>query len=112
MFDYLQPHDGPVIPGLEAHEKVYAKDQPQYRPVRTLPGESGSSAIMRYSLTPEQRKALADGADLYLEIFHFRGPLAPHRMMLADAPKSEDRDYIAWWKAQTRGTYPVAKGEE
>ena len=107
MFDYLMSHDGPVVDGLEQFETVYAKDQPQYIPLRTLPGENGDSAISRFSPTPEQRKAVAEGADIYLEILHFRGPLAPSRLMVMSEPKPEATHFKAWWRVQTKGSYPL-----
>ena len=110
MFDYLTLHDGPVVDGLEQHETVFAKDQPQYLPMRTLPGENGNSAIARFHLTDEQRKAVADGADIYLEILHFKGPLAPSRLMVMSDPEPDARYFQIWWKTQTKGTYPVAQG--
>jgi hypothetical protein len=107
MFDYLTSHDGPVVKGLEQHETVYAKEQPQYLSLRTLPGEDGNSAISRFHLTDAQRKAVAEGADIYLEILHFRGPLAPSRLMVMSEPEESGALFHLWWKAQTRGTYPV-----
>lgn len=107
MFDYLMSHDGPVVDGLEKFETVYAKDQPQYRPLRTLPGENGNSAISRFHLTDEQRKAIAEGADIYLEIVHFKGPLAPSRLMVMSDRKSDETHFFRWFRAQTKGTYPV-----
>ena len=107
MFDYLALHDGPVVDGLEQYEKVYAKDQPQYQPVRTLPGENGNSAIYRFHPTEAQRKALSEGADLYLEIFHFKGPLAPSRLMVMSEPDKSSDAFKGWWRTQTRGTYPL-----
>ncbi|MDB5358810.1 MAG: hypothetical protein JWO51_107 [Rhodospirillales bacterium] len=109
MFDYLKPHDGPVVAGLEEHETVFAKDQPQYLPLRTLPGEDGNSAISRFHLTDAQRKAVAEGADIYLEIVHFRGPLAPSRMMVMSEPGEGATRFQEWWKSQTKGPYVVAK---
>lgn len=104
MFDYLTQHDGPVVAGLEKHETVYAKDQPQYIPLRTLPGEHGNSAISRWHLTDEQRKSIADGADIYLEILHYKGPLAPCRVMVMSEP-ADDEIFRQWWKVQTKGMY-------
>jgi len=110
MFDYLSPHNGPVIVGLEQFENVYAKNQPQYNPLRTLPGENGDSAIARFHLTEAQRKAVAEGADIYLEILHYKGPLAPTRMMVLSEPPDQEgaRNLARWWKAQTKGTYDVS----
>ncbi|NGO50483.1 hypothetical protein [Allomesorhizobium camelthorni] len=104
MFDFVEPHSGPVVVGLEKFETVYAKDQPQYRPLRTLPARNGTSAISRFHFTDAQRKAIADGADLYLELLHFGGPLAPSLMMIMSEPADTD-DFRLWWKAQTNAPY-------
>ena len=106
MFDVLKSHDGPVVIGLEKYEKVYAKDQPQYLPLRTLPGRDGDSAIARFHLTDVQRKAIAEGADIYLELLHFRGPLAPSLLMVMSEPV-DSYNFRHWWKAQTRGPYQI-----
>ncbi|TJW14331.1 MAG: hypothetical protein E5W82_10150 [Mesorhizobium sp.] len=106
MFDFLNPHDGPVVIGLEEFETTYAKNQPQYRPLRTLPGRNGDSAISRFHFTDAQRQAIAEGADLYLELLHFRGPLAPSLIMIMSEPADTDA-FRAWWRAQTSGAYPV-----
>ncbi|TIT90378.1 MAG: hypothetical protein E5W41_00180 [Mesorhizobium sp.] len=106
MFDILNPHDGPVVVGLEQFETVYAKDQPEYRPLRTLPGRKGNSAISRFSLTDAQRKAIAEGADIYLELLHFRGPLAPSLLMVMSEPP-DTNDFRSWWRVQTDGPYPT-----
>jgi len=58
--------------------------------LRTLPGERGMSAITRWELTPEQREAVANGADILLEVHHFGGPLAPVRMMILDQSHIEE----------------------
>jgi len=107
MFDYLTLHDGPVVGGLEQYETVFAKNQPQYLPMRTLPGENGNSAIARFHLTDEQRKAVADGADIYLELLHYKGPLAPSRLMVMSDPKPDATHFKEWWKVQTKGAYPI-----
>jgi hypothetical protein len=85
MFEYLSPADKPVIEELKEHEIVFAKDQPQYIPLRTLASRTSDRRVMsRWTLTPEQRKAVADGADIYLELWTFGNPLQPIRMAVAD----------------------------
>lgn len=106
MFDFVDPHDGPVVVGLERFETVYAKDQPQYRPLRTLPGRNGDSAIARFHFTDAQRKAIAEGADAYLELLHFRGPLAPSLLMVMSEPADTD-NFRLWWRAQTAAPYQL-----
>jgi len=113
MFDIVQPHDGPVVVGLEKFETVFAKDQPQYRPLRTLPGRQGDSAIARFHFTDAQRRAIAEGADIYLELLHFGRPLAPSLLMVMSEPPDTD-NFKLWWKAQTSATYelnPASKSE-
>lgn len=80
--DYLKPKDGPVVEGREAEEVVFAKDQPEYIPLRTLvyetyPGSKDIRVISRWTLTPEQRQAVLDGADIYLTCLTFGRPLQP-----------------------------------
>lgn len=111
MFDYLHSFSGPVIPGLELHERVYAKDQPQYRPLRTLAGRNGDSAIARFTFSEAQRKAIAEGADVYLELLHFGGPLAPSSIIIMSEPPDTD-DFRRWWIAQTKAPYQIEQKSE
>ena len=84
FFEYLSPADRPVIDGLEAHEVVYAKDQPEYIPLRTLKGKTQDGRVMsRWGFTPAQRKAVAEGADVFLTLLTFPGPLQPITMAVA-----------------------------
>lgn len=95
MFTYLQPKDGPVIDGLEAKEVVYAKDQPEYIPLRTLVGNDKQRRVLsRWSPTAEQRLAIADGADIYLQLLTFGKPLQPILMLVSDG-KWEDWEKIS-----------------
>jgi hypothetical protein len=87
MFEYLKPAQRPVIDGLEEHEVVYAKDQPQYLPLRSLRSNNRNVDVMsRWTLTPEQRKAVADGADIFLTLMTFGNPLQPILMAVSDNP--------------------------
>lgn len=89
--DYLYPHDGPVIEGLEHIEVVYAKDQPEYIPLRTLRSADGQGRVFsRWTPTPEQREAIADGDDIFLELFTFGHPLQPIRMMIGDGKENTE----------------------
>ena len=105
MLSYLEPKDGPVVAGEEQRERVYAKDQPQYKPLRTLvsPWPEGS-VLSRWEPTPEQRLAIAGGADIFLSLYTFHGPLAPSLMFIA---KDEDAGAILG----TLGLLPTEKGE-
>lgn len=86
MFDYLSPKDGPVIDGMERQEIVYAKNQPEYIPLRTLCNSDDQmcGVVSRWSLTDRQRKLIADGADIFLELSTFHQPLQPIRMAIGD----------------------------
>jgi hypothetical protein len=90
MFEYLYPAERPVIDALEAHEVVYAKDQPEYIPLRTLCGNTPESPVLsRWTLTPEQRKAVAEGADIFLQLLTFGNPLQPIVMAVSDNPNPD-----------------------
>lgn len=85
MFDYLQPKNGPVVEGLEDQEIVYAKEQPEYVPLRTLKSNGRMGAVIsRWTLTSIQRKAVAEGADIFLELSTFGHPLQPTRVAISD----------------------------
>jgi hypothetical protein len=96
VFDYLAPKDGPVLDGFEDKEIVYAKDQPQYIPLRTLVSAGPDRKVLsRWSLTDKQREAVAKGADIFLELSTYRKPLQPIRMMIADGSDGlPDDDYL------------------
>ena len=110
-FDYLTPAIGDVVEGLSDYEKIYALEQmSDYVPLRTLPGENGMSAIYRLELTESQRKMIAEGADMLVEILHFGGPLAPSRMMLINMSgldEQEKKSMARWFAAQSKGPYRV-----
>jgi hypothetical protein len=105
-FDYLSPAIGPVVEGLEDHENIYALEQmDQYLPLRTLCGESGSSAIYRVELTDEQRAIVAEGGDILVEILHFGGPMAPSRVMIMNQrglTREESANLARWFTAQAK----------
>jgi hypothetical protein len=91
--DYLLPKDGPVFDGLESKEVVYAKDQPEYIPLRTLVyAGRDTKVISRWTLTDEQRKAVAEGADIFLMLFTFGHPLQPIQMAVSDG--KDDTDWV------------------
>jgi hypothetical protein len=85
--DYLKPFAGPVVAGREAEEVVFAKDQPQYVPLRTLiyetyPGSGDVRVMSRWTFTADQRKAVAEGEDIYLTLLTFGQPLQPILMAI------------------------------
>lgn len=95
MFDYLSPRDGAVVDGLESEELVYAKDQPEYIPLRTLKAVGAQGQVLsRWTLTEDQRKAVAAGADIFLELSTFNRPLQPIRMAISDASGNKFSDWF------------------
>lgn len=89
-FNYLEPADRPVIDGLEHHEIIFAKDQPEYIPLRVLRGNTREVPVLsRWALTAAQRKAVSDGADIFLELSTFNGPLQPIRLALSRRPNPD-----------------------
>jgi hypothetical protein len=79
IMDYLEPKDGPVFEGQGATEVVFAKNQPQYKPLRCSVDDSRGDrrVTSRWTLTDEQRKAIANGADIYLTLLTHGNPLQP-----------------------------------
>ncbi len=99
MFDYLHPKDGPVFEGLEHREVVYAKDQPEYIPLRTLVSAGPDRKVLsRWTFTDKQREVVAKGADVFLELSTFGKPLQPIRMMVSDGSTNDgcpmDTDWV------------------
>jgi hypothetical protein len=87
MFEYLQPAPRPVIDGLESHELVMGRGQEQYNPLRCLPSNDADGfRLSRWTLTPEQRQAVAEGADIFLELMTFNHPMNPIRIAVSDSP--------------------------
>lgn len=94
MFRYLLPKEGPVIQGLESREIVFAKDQPQYIPIRALKSSHANGRVTtRWTLTDDQRKAVAEGADIFLMLLTFHEPLQP--IQLATGDGTEDTAWAA-----------------
>ena len=87
-WEYLHPADRPVVDGLEKHEVVYAKDQPEYILLRCLRSNTPSGRVIsRWTLTPEQRKMVAEGADVFLSLYTFGRPLQPIQLAISADPE-------------------------
>lgn len=85
MFEYLSPADGPVVVGLEKEETVFAEDQPEYKALRALRSRDRAGRVLtRWPLTAEQRQAIANGADLFVEVVTFNQPLQPIAVAVVD----------------------------
>lgn len=96
LISVICPKDGPVLIGEEEREVVYAKNQPEYIPLRTLRGMNHEGRVLsRWTPTEEQRKAIAEGKDIFLVLLTFHGPLAPSMMLIGDDSNAQElRDLI------------------
>ncbi|MCE5184560.1 MAG: hypothetical protein LLF76_00345 [Planctomycetaceae bacterium] len=68
---------------FEGSNCVYAKDQPKYipLPVCKVPGPEGE-VISVWKPTDEERKQIAEGANIALSMWTFNQPLQPIRMFV------------------------------
>lgn len=91
---FLKPSKKPVIPELAPLESTLAGDQPRYASLQVLRGTSEESYCMsRWSLTPAQRKLIAEGADLFLVLATFGKPAMPVQLVIGheiDAQSAAD----------------------
>lgn len=90
-FHYLRAASS-IHPDLKSFEVVFAKDQPEYLPLAAVRSSYPDGKVLsRWPLSREQRDAIADGADIYLELLTFNRPLQPIVMFVTD---SLNVDYI------------------
>jgi hypothetical protein len=75
----------PIIPGVELPEIVYAKDQPEYRPLPVFKDTDGT-VLSRWRLTWKERFLVLFRGDVYLFVSTFNRPLQP-LMMEIERPK-------------------------
>lgn len=69
----------PVIKGYEQHEVVFAKNQEEYLPLPALVLEGEEKPVVsRWRLDDEERKKIAEGADILLTQNIFSGHICPH----------------------------------
>jgi hypothetical protein len=67
----------PVIEGFEQHEVVFAKDQPQYKPLPSLPIDDGECIVTRWQLSWKEVLRLLLTRSVYLKVKTFGHPLQP-----------------------------------
>ncbi len=79
----VSPAQKPVVAEFESIEVVYAKDQPEYLPLHVLRGNNKGAVLSRWTFTDEQRQAIADGADIFLDVLTFNQPLQPLAIYVA-----------------------------
>ena len=67
-------------------ERIIALDQPEYLPIVALPvrfSDGASGMSVRFRPTDEERKAIADGADILVTELTFGGPFTPISLFAA-----------------------------
>jgi hypothetical protein len=69
----------PVLPGSEAIEIVIGKDQPEYIPLPAVYMDNPIRMFTRWRMTDEERKAVADGADIVFCQMTFGNAFQPVR---------------------------------
>jgi hypothetical protein len=77
----------PIRPKLTATQITIAEDQHEYLPVTAAlvnhpgfplrPGQQHNAIVVAFRPTDEERAKIAAGADLYLEMLTFGGPITP-----------------------------------
>lgn len=83
-FHWLMAADS-IHPDLKEFEIVFAKNQPEYLPLAAIKSRYQDGKVLtRWPLTEEMRKAVANGADIYLQLSTFHHPLQPISMFLTD----------------------------
>lgn len=65
-----------VPPEIYGEYLEYATNQPQYRPLVARRIPDGTLTTL-WQLTDEERQAVANGANIYLELMTFNRPLQP-----------------------------------
>ena len=90
--EYMTPADRPVIAGLEEFETIFARNQGEYNALRALcSNDRRRKVLSRWTFTPEQRTAIACGADVFLEQVTFGDRLQPVRLGVSHEPGA------SWW---------------
>lgn len=82
----------PVAPrvayqGQDMPEIGCAEDQPEYMPITITPiyhGDGTVTVLTRWKPTPEERTAIANGADIYVGTVHAEGYLMNPLMVSVD----------------------------
>jgi hypothetical protein len=75
----------PVLDGFQQHEVVFAKTQPEYRPLPALILEGEDKPVVsRWQLDDEEREKIAAGADILLTQMIFTDLYHPVRLEVAE----------------------------
>ncbi|MHB1673773.1 MAG: hypothetical protein ACYCSP_05930 [Acidobacteriaceae bacterium] len=83
----------PVVEGLEPYELILGAGQPEYRPLPVLRSPAPVYAVMsRWAPSEEERKLIAEGADIFLTVWTFGAAYPP--TLLEVMRSSADPDLI------------------
>ena len=87
----------PVSPVIseqyQDQEHVYAKGQPQYRPLPVMRNSQGV-LLSRWRLSDEERAAISSGADIFLYNWTFNQLLQPVRIEIGEVDSTiEEKGY-------------------
>jgi hypothetical protein len=89
MFSHLDPKD-PVIDGLEEHQIIFARNQSEFRKLPGIVSKQKDGAVLtRWRLAPEDRAALAAGADVFVEILTMGFALQPLRVSVGEGDSTD-----------------------
>lgn len=77
----------PIDPGEDYGAlRVYGEEQPDYKPLVGRQTPQGYALITKWHLSEEDRRAVLDGADLFLHILTFGRPLQPVSLWIEGTP--------------------------
>ena len=89
----MTPVSPVLTPEYADQEAIYAKNQPQYRPLPVLRNSQGV-LLSRWRLTDAERQAIADGADIFLYNWTFNRRLQPVRLEVGECETTmEEKGY-------------------
>jgi len=80
----MEPVSPVIAEEFQNREVIFAKDQPQYRPLPVHRTPDGV-LLSRWKLSDAERQAVAEGADIWLYVWTFNQPLQPLRIEVAEA---------------------------
>ena len=81
----------PVVPGYELLETVYAKDQPNYKPLPVWKQHDGTT-LSRWRLTWKERLRVLFSGNVYLWILTFNQPLQPVMLQTEKPQMTNDEE--------------------
>ncbi len=83
----MTPISPVLAPEWVAHEKTYAEKSSVYTPLPVIRNSTGV-VLSRWHLTDKERKAIANGADVFLSVWTFLQPLQPLRIEIGECDRS------------------------